>query len=171
MTTGDLTSATNDERVSARTTTRSTARSVLLGSAGTLVVLALLPVCWFFDISLAGWAIGAAAVAVNRAIQLLIGWLVRDGSLTMVLGAMGFSTVFRALFTALAFFFVGASIGARGDRAFGLDRPDLARIAVVVFIVGFTIDAAIETIGRASAHERLKSAAPTAATPPQEHLA
>lgn len=160
MTTGDDTSA--------RAAGQGTARSLLLGSAGTLLVLVLLPVCALLHVPLAGWAIGAVAVVLNRAIQMTVAHLVRDASLTVVLGAMGFSTVFRALFTALALFFVGAEIGAHGDNPIGFDRPDLARVAVVVFILGFTLDAAIETIRRAGDRERLAAAD---MSPPQETTA
>ncbi|MBC7461385.1 MAG: hypothetical protein H7287_08480 [Thermoleophilia bacterium] len=163
MTTGDITSATRQPRA---------LQQWLLGSLGTFLVLLMLPVCIALDVPLAGWAIGAVAVLLNRVIQQTVAYFVRDASLTVVLGAMGFSTVFRALFTALALFFVGAQIGAKGDRPIGFDRPDLARVAVVVFIIGFTVDAAIETIRRAADRERLAVAdAPTSVTPPQEHLA
>jgi hypothetical protein len=167
MTTGDNTSATRPPRAGG-----SVARSLLLGSAGTLLVLLTLPVCIVLDVPIAGWAIGAVAVVLNRAIQLTVAYLVRDSSLTVVLGAMGFSTVFRALLTALALFFVGAQIGASGDRPVGFDRPDLARVAVVIFILGFTLDAAVETIRRAADRERLAADdATSSVTPPQEHLA
>jgi hypothetical protein len=65
--------------------------------------------------------------------------------------------IFRALFTALTLFLVGASVGASGDRPIGLDRPDLAKPALLIFILCFTLDAGIEAIRRAGEREQLLS--------------
>lgn len=131
-------------------------RSLLLVLAGSLVALALLPVFLLLDVSTTGWAIGFGAVFVNAVLHAAIAWAVRDASVTVTLGAMGFSMLFRAGLTALLLFFVGAELtGAPGDRPIGMDRPDLARIAIVVFLIGFTIDAFIDTMRRAAQRDTL----------------
>ena len=140
---------TGDERGTSR------GGSLLAGSAGSLLALALLPVCLAIGVPFTGWAIGAGCVFANRAIHAIVAHSVRDASLTVALGAMGFSMIFRALLTALALFFVGASVGAGGDAPVGLDRPDFARVALVIFILGFTLDAGIEAIRRAGDREHL----------------
>lgn len=134
---------------------RTSLATLALHAAGSLLALALLPICLALDVPFAGWAIGAGAVVANRLVHGVVAHAVRDASLTVVLGALGFSTMFRALLTALVLFFVGAQVGASGDAAFGLNRPDLARPAIIVFLLCFTLDAGIETIRRASEKERL----------------
>lgn len=138
-------------------------RSVLLHGAGILLALVLLPLCLVAGVPFAAWAIAAGLVVANRAIHGIVAWSVRDASLTVALGAMGFSMMFRALLTALALFFVGASVGASGDSPVGLDRPDLAKPALLLFVLCFTLDAGIEAIRRASQREELITAdlAPT----------
>ncbi len=135
--------------------TRDTPRSLLAWAAGSLLALALLPISLLVGVPLAAWAIAFALVVANRALQSLVVWSVRDSSLTVQLGALGFSTIFRALLVALTLFFVGASVGGHGDRTVGLDRPDLAKAALVIFVLCFTLDAGIETIRRAGDRERL----------------
>ncbi len=137
-------------------------RSVLLHGAGILFALLLLPLCLVVGVPFAAWAIAQAAnaaglVVANRAVHGVVAWGVRDASLTVALGSMGFSMLFRALLSALTLFFVGASVGGVGDRAVGLDRPDLARSAIVVFLLCFTLDAGIEAIRRAAQREELLS--------------
>lgn len=140
-------------------------RGTLVHGSGTLLALALLPVCLALGVPFAGWAIGAVAVAGNRLVHLAVAHAVRNAQPVVLLGAMGFSMMGRALVTALALFFIGAELtGAGGDRAIGLDRPDLARVAVVVFLLGFTLDTAIETIRRAAQREQLAAADAAAAT-------
>lgn len=133
----------------------SIARSALLHLAGTLLALALLPAFVVLDQPLAAWAIAFGLLVANRAIHGLVAWGVRDASLTVQLGSMGFSMLFRAMLTALALFFVGASVGASGDTPIGLDRPDLARPALLLFALCFTLDAGIEAIRRAAQREEL----------------
>lgn len=141
-------------------------RAMLLVLAGSLAVLALLPFFVLFDISVTGWAIGAAAVLANAVLHSVVAWFVRDASVTVTLGAMGFSMIFRAGLTALMLFFVGAELtGAPGDRPIGMDRPDLARIAIVVFLIGFSIDAFIDTIRRAAQRDDLAASTPGRETP------
>ncbi|MCW2960390.1 MAG: hypothetical protein JWM90_777 [Thermoleophilia bacterium] len=127
--------------------------AVLATGAGTLVALLALPVCLLFDLSVTGWAIGFGCVVFNRTVQTIVERSVRNSSLTVALGALGFSMIFRALITALTLFFVGTEVGAAGDEPIGLDRPDLARIALVVFLIGFTLDTGIEAIRRAAQRE------------------
>ena len=129
--------------------------SVLLHGAGILLAVALLPVCLLLGVPFTAWAIAAALVVANRAVHGAVAWGVRDASLTVALGAMGFSMMFRALLTALALFFVGASVGAAGDQPIGMDRPDLAKPALLVFVLCFTLDAGIEAIRRAVQREQL----------------
>jgi hypothetical protein len=137
-------------------TQRMQLRDMLTPLAGTALCAALLPVFLVFGAPFAAWAIGAGFVLGNAVIHAVIAWLVRDASITVALGAMGFSLVFRAGLTALALFFVGAQVGgAGGDQAIGLDRPDLARVAIIVFLIGFTIDAAIDTLRRAAQRDEL----------------
>ncbi len=133
-------------------------RAILLYGAGILLALVLLPLCLVAGLPFAAWAIAFALVVANRAIHGIVAWSVRDASLTVALGAMGFSMMFRALLTALALFFVGASVGASGDSPFGLDRPDLAKPALILFALCFTLDAGIEAIRRAAQREELDSA-------------
>lgn len=141
-------------------------RAILLVLAGSLVVLALLPVFLLFGISTTGWAIGAAAVFLNAVVHANVAWFVRDSSVTVTLGAMGFSMIFRAGLTALALFLVGAELtGAPGDRPIGMDRPDLARVAIVVFLIGFSIDAFIDTIRRAAQRDTLAASTTGRETP------
>ncbi|MCW2923800.1 MAG: hypothetical protein JWM98_1204 [Thermoleophilia bacterium] len=146
-------------------------RSVLLHGAGSLCALVLLPLCLAIGVPFVAWAIGAGLVLVNRIAHAVTSWSVRDASLTVALGAVGFSMVFRALITALALFFVGAAVGGSGDRAFGLDRPDLARPAIIVFLICFTLDAAIEALRRAAQRDELAAAAPPIAVTPRETTA
>ena len=119
---------------------------------------ALLPACLALGIPPAAWAIAVTLVMANRVIHVIVAHLVRDSNITVQLGTLGFSTIFRALATALVLFFVGASIAGSGDRPVGLDRPDLARPALLIFILCFTLDAAIETIRRAGQREDEMSA-------------
>lgn len=139
------------------------AKGLLLHGAGSLLAIALLPLCLAIGVPFAGWAIGAGAVLVNRLVHVLVARAVRDASITVVLGAMGFSMMFRALLTALVLFFVGAQVGTAGDAGFGLDRPDLARPAILVFVLCFTLDAGIEAIRRAADKDRLDALAPVPA--------
>ena len=133
-----------------------TLRMVGLHGAGTIVAIALLPACLAVGVPFWGWALGAGAVVANRLVHWAVAFAVRDSSPTVVLGAMGFSMILRALFTALALFFVGAELtGTGGDQPLGFGRPDLARSAIIVFILCFTIDAGIETIRRAAQREEL----------------
>lgn len=136
-------------------TSGSIARSVLLHLGGILLALALLPAFVVLGQPLAAWAIAFGLLVANRAIHGLVGWGVRDASLTVQLGSMGFSMMFRAMLTALVLFFVGASVGASSDTPIGLDRPDLARPALLLFALCFTLDAGIEAIRRAAGHEKL----------------
>lgn len=136
-------------------TTAGTARSALAHGAGTLLALVLLPVALLAGVSLAAWAIAFALVVANRVVQLLVVWSVRDSSLTVQLGSLGFSTIFRALLTAVTLFLIGASIGASGDTPVGMDRPDLAKPALLIFALCFTLDAGIEAIRRAGQREEL----------------
>lgn len=141
-------------------------RALLFVLAGTLVALILLPVCMLFSISTTGWAIGAGAVFVNAVLHNFIAWMVRDASVTVTLGAMGFSMLFRAGITALVMFFVGAELtGAPGDQPIGMDRPDLARVAIVIFLIGFSIDAFIDTLRRAAQRDTLAASTPGRETP------
>jgi len=134
--------------------------SVLAHGAGTLLALALLPVCLLLGVQVAAWAIAFGLVVANRLVHAVVAWSVRDASLTVVLGSLGFSMIFRALFTAMTLFFVGASVGASGDSPIGLDRPDLARPALLLFVLCFTLDTGIETIRRAGQREQLMAADP-----------
>ena len=135
-------------------------RAVLAQLAGILLALVLLPVCMLLGVPLAAWGIAFGLVIANRIVQWIVTWSVRDGSITMQLGAHGFSTIFRAMLTALALFFVGASVGAGGDQPIGMDRPDLARGAIIIFLLCFTLDAGIEAIRRAAQREELLTAGP-----------
>lgn len=147
-----------------RGTPHGAATALLLGSLGTALALLALPVCLVLGAPIAGWAIGVGAVVANRVVHSLVAWSVRDASVTVTLGAMGFSMMIRAGLTALALFFVGAQLtGLPGDRPVGLDRPDLARTAILVFLAGFTIDAAIDALRRASQHDHLATARETTA--------
>jgi hypothetical protein len=137
---------------------------VLLHGAGLLLALVLLPLCLAIGVPFAAWAIAASLVLANRIIHGVVAWGVRDSTLTVALGAMGFSMIFRSLLTALTLFFVGAAVGGVGDRAIGLDRPDLARGAIILFLLCFTLDAGIEAIRRASQKEQLDAAAHTSAS-------
>ncbi len=154
----------NQHAASAGRGTGAVVRSVLMHGAGILLALVLLPLCLVAGVPFAAWAIAAALVVANRIIHGVVAWSVRDSSLTVALGAMGFSMMFRALLTALALFFVGASVGAAGDSPIGLDRPDLAKPALILFALCFTLDAGIEAIRRASQREELITA-DLAATP------
>jgi hypothetical protein len=129
-------------------------RAVLGHGAGVLLAILLLPVV-AIGVPFAAWAIAFVLVVLNRVVHGAVVYLVRDASLTVALGSVGFSTIFRALLTALTLFFVGASIGANGDRPVGLDRPDLAMPAIILFMVCFTLDAGIEAIRRAQQREHL----------------
>jgi hypothetical protein len=142
----------------------STLLSTLLHGAGTLLALLLLPVSLVVGVSFSAWAIAAALVVANRVVQGAVAWGVRDSSLTVQLGSHGFSMIFRALLTALTLFFVGASVGATGDSPVGMARPDLARLALIIFLICFTLDAGIEAIRRASQRDEL-IAEDLAATP------
>jgi hypothetical protein len=128
-------------------------RSGLALFAGTFVALLALPVCILFGAPLAGWAVGAACVLGNRLVEVVLARLVRDSSITMQLGVLGFSMLGRAGIIGLTMFFTGAAVGASGDRMIGFDRPDLARVAIVVFLLGFTIDTGIELLRRSAARE------------------
>lgn len=141
-------------------------RALLLLLAGTLMTLLALPVVLLFELPLVAWGIGAGLVLANALVHGLITWIVRDASITATLGAMGFSMIGRAGATALTLFFVGASVGAAGDRQIGMDRPDLARVAIVIFLIGFTVDAMIDTLRRASQRGALPSATPVQETTP-----
>ena len=152
MTAGEA-SMTGITPVAAPRSTASVVRSILANCAGMLLALALLPVCLAIGVPFGAWAIAAGLVACNRFVQLVVAWSVRDASLTVALGAHGFSIIFRALSTALTLFFVGASVGADGDTPIGLDDPALARTALVIFILCFTLDVGIETLRRASQRE------------------
>jgi hypothetical protein len=143
----------------------SVVRSILLHGAGIIFVILLLPLCLVIGIPFAAWAIAAGLVLFNRIVQGAVAWGVRDSSLTVQLGSHGFSMIFRALLTTLTLFFVGASIGANGDSPVGLDRPDLARSALVIFVICFTLDAGIEAIRRAAQREQLVELDPAPATP------
>lgn len=140
-------------------------RSVLLHGAGLLLAIVLLPICLAIGVPFAAWAIAAGLVLANRVIHMVVDWSVRDSSLTVALGALGFSMIFRALLTALALFFVGASVGAAGDNPIGMDRADLARPAVIMFMLCFTLDAGIEAIRRAAQRDKLATSDPAPATP------
>lgn len=130
--------------------------TVLAHAAGTLLCLVLLPVLvTVFGMPFAAWAIAFALVVANRLVHVVVEYSVRNSSLTVALGALGFSMIFRALLTALTLFFVGTSVGASGDSPFGLDRPDLARPALLIFVLCFTLDAGIEAIRRAGQREEL----------------
>ncbi|MCW2926107.1 MAG: hypothetical protein JWM86_75 [Thermoleophilia bacterium] len=135
-------------------------RAFLLHAAGVLFALVLLPVCLAMGVPFTAWAIAAGLVAANSVVHGIVAWAVRDASLTVALGALGFSTIFRALLTALALFFVGAAVGASGDQSIGLDRPDLARSAIIIFLLCFTLDAGIDVIRRAAQREELGAADP-----------
>ncbi len=143
----------------------SVVRSGLLHGAGLLLALVLLPLCLVLDVPFAAWAIATGLVLANRVVHWIVAWSVRDASLTVALGAMGFSMMFRALLTALALFFVGASVGAGGDSPVGLDRPDLAKPALLIFALCFTLDAGIEAIRRAAQREELVADDLAAQTP------
>jgi hypothetical protein len=132
-------------------------RAVLVHGAGMILALALLPLC-LVGLPFAAWAVAAGLVLANRVVHGIVFWSVRDSSLTVALGAMGFSMIFRALLTALALFFVGAAVGSGGDRPIGFDRPDLARPAVILFLLCFTLDAGIEAIRRAGERDELVAA-------------
>lgn len=139
-------------------------RAALLVLPGSAVALLALPVIMFFGGSVAGWAIGAGLVFANALLHALVSWATRGSSVTVTLGAMGFSMIIRAGITALVLFFVGAEVsGANGDRTIGLNRPDIARVAIVVFLIGFTIDAFLDTLRRAAVRD-----APSAATTVRE---
>ena len=133
-------------------------RAALLHGAGTLLALVLLPIALLAGVSFTAWAIAFVLVAGNRIAQLVVAWAVRDSSLTVQLGSHGFSMIFRALLTAVTLFLVGASVGASGDRPIGLDRPDLAKPALLIFALCFTLDAGIEAIRRAGDREQLLAA-------------
>lgn len=150
--------------VAATRTAGSVVGSILLHGAGILLALLVLPLVMLFGLPVAAWGIAFGLVLANRIVHWLVVWGVRDASLTVALGAMGFSMMFRAMLTALALFFVGASVGAAGDNPIGLDRPDLARPALLIFALCFTLDAGIEAIRRAGQREELV-AADLAATP------
>lgn len=140
-------------------------RTLLAHGAGILLALVLLPLALAVGIPFAAWAIAAALVVANRAVHGIVAWSVRDSSLTVALGALGFSMIFRALLTALVLFFVGASVGgAGGDTSIGLDRPDLARPALIVFLLCFTLDTGIEALRRAAQREELLASEPNPAT-------
>lgn len=141
-------------------------RAVVGQLAGVLLALALLPACLALGVPVAAWTIAFALVLLNRIAQWLVAWSVRDASLTVALGAHGFSMIFRALLTTLALFFVGASLsGAGGDAAIGLDRPDLARPALLVFLLCFTLDAGIEALRRAGERDELVALENSPVTP------
>jgi hypothetical protein len=133
-------------------------RDLLVQGAGTLLALVLLPLCLALGVPFEAWAIAFGLVLANRVIQAIVVRSVRDSNLTVQLGTLGFSTIFRALATALVLFFVGASVAGSGDRPVGLDRPDLAKPALIIFILCFTLDAAVETIRRAGEREELLAA-------------
>lgn len=136
-------------------------RTVLTPLAGTLTCLLLLPLFLLFGMSLQAWVIGASFVLANALIHALIAWIVRDASLAVALGAMGFSLLFRAGITALVIFFIGAQIGGvSGDSTFGLGRPHLALAVIAVFLIGFTIDAAIDTLKRAAERTTIMNTTP-----------
>jgi len=143
-------------------------RALLAHAAGSLMALAMLPICLAIGVPFAGWAIGAGAVVANRLVHALVAYCVRDASLMVALGSMGFSMIFRAMLTAMMLFFVGAQIGAGGDAPIGLDRPDLARVATIIFLLGFTLDAGIEALRRAADKDHLDRMIPAT---PQETTA
>lgn len=130
-------------------------RAALAHGAGTLLAVLLLPLCLAAGMPFTAWLIAFILVAANRLAQGLVWLSTRDASLTVQLGSHGFSMIFRALLTALTLFFVGASIGAKGDAALGMDRPDLAKGALIIFIVCFTLDVGIDTIRRMSEREQM----------------
>jgi hypothetical protein len=142
-----------------------TVGDLLLHGAGILLALVLLPVALLIGVPVIAWAIAAGLVVANRLVHGIVAWSVRDSSLTVALGAMGFSMMFRALLTALALFFVGASVGAGGDTPLGMDRPDLAKPALLIFALCFTLDAGIEAIRRAAEREQLVASDPASSTP------
>lgn len=162
----------NADSATPRSGAGSLVRSVLAHGAGILLALALLPLCLAVGVSFTAWAIAASLVVANRAIHGIVAWSIRDASLTVALGSMGFSMIFRALLTALALFFVGAAVGASGDTPIGMDRPDLARPAVLIFLLCFTLDAGIEAIRRAGHRDELLAAGlPSAPVTPRETTA
>lgn len=131
----------------------STVRTLLAHTAGMLLALVLLPLCLAIGVPFQAWAIAFGLVVFNRVVADVVAWSVRDSSITVTLGALGFSMIFRALFSALTLFFVGASVGADGDQPIGMDQPDIARAALIIFILCFTLDVGIETIRRAGQRE------------------
>lgn len=126
---------------------------VLAGSAGSIFAIVLLPIMLLMHAPLAGWAIGAIAVVANRSIHALVTWLVRDSSVSIVLGVLGFTMFFRVLITGVSLLMVGAEFGASGE-SIGFGRPDLALPAIIVFILCYTLDAGIEAIRRSADRER-----------------
>lgn len=137
---------------------------VLVGSAGAIFALVLLPVMLLMHVPFAGWAIGAVAVIANRALHALVAWLVRDSSITVVLGALGFSMFLRVMITGVSLLLVGARFGTGGESV-GLGRPDLAMPAIIVFVLCYTLDAGIEAIRRAAQREREAAMAAAHHTP------
>jgi hypothetical protein len=150
-----MTTTTGEQMSSEANTAGSIVRATLLACAGSIVALMLLPLYVAVGAPIAGWALGFLLVAGNKLVSSLIAWLVRDASPTVVLGAVGFSMIGRAMVSALILVLVGATFdGASGDRSIGLGEPAIARAAIIVFLIGFTVDLGIETIRRAADRER-----------------
>lgn len=136
--------------IAARPARRSVSGLVVV--AGTAAVALTLPVFLLLDLPLGAWALGTGLVLANAIGHAVVAWLVRDAEPAVILGALGFSMIGRAIGTALVLFLVGARVGASGDAAVGFNRPDLALPAIIVFLLGYTVDAGIEAVRRAAGH-------------------
>ena len=138
----------------------------LAAAAGTLVAVLVGALAAALGFVVAGVLLGIGLVAANRLVQALIEHLAAGASPAMQLGAHGFSMLGRAFAVAITLFFVGAELtGTGADQPIGLDRPDIAGVALVIFALGFTTDIAVETLRRLGDHAHEKAQSTTTPEP------
>jgi hypothetical protein len=106
---------------------------------GGVVALLLLVVVATTSLEFSAWALAAGAWLFNRLGHVATLMFVKGFPPTLAVGAAGFGMMLRVWVVTFGLFFVGADLHIGGTQI-GLDHPDWAVPAMLMFLVLFTVD-------------------------------
>lgn len=111
----------------------------IVPNLGAGLALLLLPIVVFTSVPFSAWGVAFGAWVVNRIGHAVTVAFTNGLPQTLAVGAAGFGMMLRVWVIAFGLFFIGADLHV-GEVTVGLDKPDVAVPAMLLFLLLFTVD-------------------------------
>jgi hypothetical protein len=111
----------------------------LIPRASLVLLLLALPLFLAIDVALTGWIVAAGLWVVGVALHAWVRTTARHATPNGAIGLAAAAMFVRTTIALIALVYVGASVDV-GDTTFGLGKPDVAVVAMLLYTLVFTLD-------------------------------